>query len=101
MMQVIDNDPSVPPLAVQKIESETVVGARIGNAVVCFSKTAEPQTGRVTFDVPGDNAEVSCLVVDLPTGSWKVEGPGAAPATCEQPRKAGRCISRGERVKTR
>ncbi len=50
----------------------------------------------MTFDIPGEDAEVSCLVVDLTAGGWKVERAGAGPATaCEATQEGGALYFKG------
>lgn len=89
VMQVMDNNPSPEPLAVTRIVSDTVVGARIGNAVVCFSNTAEVMSGRLTFTIPGENTDITCLLTDLAAGTWAVKRNGGPIITSAVTKEGG------------
>lgn len=80
-LQVADAEgDDLPP--VQRIETEQVVGARIGDDVVLFAKGTEPLAGPLDLDLPGER-EIRLVVTDLAPGFWGDAGANQAQATAD------------------
>ncbi|HEX8041096.1 MAG TPA: hypothetical protein VF490_18220, partial [Chryseosolibacter sp.] len=71
VMQVMDDRGPVP-LATTKVETETMVGTRIGDRLVLFSKDGNLTGGPIRLKIP-DNGKVSVLLTDLKNGDWKIQ----------------------------
>lgn len=71
VMQVMDND-STLPLAVEKIDSERMVGAAIDDYVVLFGKSGNKESGSVTFSTYGSQPALNYVVADLAPGTWRI-----------------------------
>ena len=80
VMQVMDRERS-DPLAVEKIESEDVVGVRLSDRVVLFNPAGLRATEPVSFALRGEGT-MKVLVTDLAEGTWQVwrDGQIAVPA---------------------
>lgn len=79
VMQVMDKDISMLP--VDMIESSKMVGVRIADWVVLFSKNGKCLSGHVTYNITGVGI-YKHLVTDLMPGTWQVtrDGDILAPA---------------------
>jgi hypothetical protein len=75
VMHVMDAVGGPEPLAVARIETEHVVGAKIADRVVLFSKSGEKLHETITFTVPDSQSELRYLVTDLEASNWQVIGP--------------------------
>jgi hypothetical protein len=74
VMQVMDAVGGPEPLAVSKIESDELVGVRIADRVVLFSKSGDRLHDTVTFTVSDAEGQIRYLVTDLKAGKWQVTG---------------------------
>lgn len=70
-LQVADADGADLPSA-QRVETEQLVGARIGDDVVLFAKGTEPLGGPLDLDLPGQG-QVRVVVTDLAPGFWRAQ----------------------------
>lgn len=57
-----------------KIETEQLVGTRIADRVVLFSKSGDQLQEEITFTVSGLQDELKYLVTDLRAGEWQLTG---------------------------
>jgi hypothetical protein len=80
VMQVMDRA-TANPLAVEKIEGQSVVGARLSDRVVLFNPRGNRSADPISFVVKGDGT-VKFLVTDVAEGNWQVwrDGRMARPA---------------------
>lgn len=70
VMQVMDYDGGTKkPIAVEKIETDKLVGAKIADRIVLFSKNGDILDGQLKIITQGP---AKVLVTDLATGNWKV-----------------------------
>lgn len=76
VMQVMDAQGGPQPLATESIESETMVGAKIDNRVVLFSKSGSDLMDTASFVIPTVSEETRVLVTDLGAGYWTVTKTG-------------------------
>ncbi|WP_139236412.1 heparin/heparin-sulfate lyase HepB [Rugamonas rubra] len=81
VMQVMDADSALPPLATDAVVSASMHGVKIDNRVVLFAKDDADLSGTASFELAtADTLRV--LVTDLSQGYWSVSRNGA-PATVE------------------
>ena len=78
VMQVMDNVGGPQPLAVESIESDSVLGAKIDNRVVLFAKDSGQMNNNVEFQIEGTDTNLRVLVTDLSPGFWSIEKNGIA-----------------------
>lgn len=80
VLQVMDNkDPggsTTVPLDVKKIESDLMVGTKISNKVVLFSKSSSLLYSDIEFEVDSSETSLSYIITDLEKGSWTILKPG-------------------------
>jgi hypothetical protein len=76
VMQVKDIN-GQEPLTPQKLESTQMLGTKIKDRVVLFSKSGE-RLKAASFEVDGDDEPLKYLVCDLTEGTWRVEKDGNA-----------------------
>ncbi|RKN78983.1 heparin/heparin-sulfate lyase HepB [Paenibacillus ginsengarvi] len=83
VMQVKDRG-GAEPLAVAKVETEELVGAKIGGWVVLFAKSGEALNREQYIPLYAEAGEEagswSCFVADLAPGVWTVETGGTSEA---------------------
>lgn len=72
VMQVMDNGSGTTPLQAEKIETEKMVGAAIGDRMVFFSKDAGEISEVVKITIRGKK-RYKVLVTDLVRGDYRVE----------------------------
>lgn len=72
VMQVMDNEDSYAHLVTEKIETEKMVGARIGDRIVLFSKNGELIDEAVKVKIRRKGM-YKVLLTDMREGDWKVE----------------------------
>lgn len=70
VMQVMDNN-SKNKLKIESFDGENIVGVKISDRIVTFSKTSNLISDTVEFSIK-DKGKVKILVSDLSQGSWKV-----------------------------
>ncbi|WP_172251392.1 heparin/heparin-sulfate lyase HepB [Saccharibacillus deserti] len=80
VMQVMDNEDGPDPLAVEMIDLDSMVGAKIADRVALFSKSGDRLSGTVTLKIPGSEDYLQYVVTDLKAGYWSVKREGAASA---------------------
>ncbi|MGO4549234.1 heparin/heparin-sulfate lyase HepB [Paenibacillus sp. 2TAB23] len=80
VMQVMDAEGGPEPLVTESISSDDMVGAKIGDRVVLFSKSGSDLANTASFVLPSANAETRVLVTDLSAGFWTVTKAGVAAA---------------------
>lgn len=79
VMQVMDFDGgNKKPLLTEKVETDNLAGAKIGNRIVLFSKNGDLVSGPVKINV---KEPAKILITDLAKGNWKV--------VCVNGKKAG------------
>ncbi len=76
VMQVMDAVGGPVPLATESIISNEMVGVKIEDRAVLFSKTGVDITSTASFELPASNQDVRVLVTDLSTGYWTVTKAG-------------------------
>ncbi|SDE02239.1 Copper amine oxidase N-terminal domain-containing protein [Paenibacillus sp. UNCCL117] len=81
VMQVMDNVNGPAPLAVEQVNGDKFVGAKISNRVVLFGKESQPISDTATFTVSGSERNLYYLVTDLTPGYWTVTKAGETAAT--------------------
>jgi hypothetical protein len=94
VLQVGDHTPDVPPFAVEKIETETHVGAKLGDRMVLFAKSRERSRSAISFSFKGEGT-FNILVADLQPGSWTIERDGTVLDVGEVPAESGVASFRG------
>ncbi|WP_284639305.1 heparin/heparin-sulfate lyase HepB [Paenibacillus silviterrae] len=81
VMQVKDID-GAPALKSERVETEAMVGVKLKDWIVLFSKSGERLSDTLTVSVSGVKASVAqagpfnCLIADLAAGRWTVETGG-------------------------
>jgi heparin/heparan-sulfate lyase len=80
VMQVMDADGGVEPLATPSSESAQFAGAMIGDRVVLFGKGEAPVGDGAGYALPADARGLDVLVTDLRPGTWQVWNNGRAEA---------------------
>ncbi|NOU68769.1 hypothetical protein GC096_32610 [Paenibacillus sp. LMG 31461] len=75
VMQVMDNN-GTQPLVTQKLDMERMVGAKVADNAVFFSKTGNRLDGSVTLSVYGTETTMQYVVTDLVSGTWKISRNG-------------------------
>lgn len=81
VLQVLDAAGGPAPLTPEKVETDALVGVRIADRVVCFSKSGERLMGELTLSVADDGHTLRYLVTDLEAGEWRLTGPTTADLT--------------------
>ena len=76
-MQVMDAAGGPEPLAPELIETDELVGVRIADRVVLFSREARRLAEPVSFVVPGEGGDLGILVTGMAAGRWRAAGPVA------------------------
>jgi len=76
VMQVMDAVNGPQPLATESIISNDMVGVKIEERAVLFSKSGVDITNTASFELPVSNKDVRVLVTDLATGYWTVTKAG-------------------------
>ncbi|UKS30893.1 S-layer homology domain-containing protein [Paenibacillus sp. HWE-109] len=76
VMQVMDAVDGPQPLATESIVSNEMVGVKIEDRAVLFSKSGVDITNTASFELPVSNKDVRVLVTDLSTGYWTVTKAG-------------------------
>jgi hypothetical protein len=74
VMHVMDAVGGPEPLTPVKIETDQLVGTRIADRVVLFSKSGTRLQEGITFTVSDSQDELKYLVTDLRSGEWQVTG---------------------------
>ena len=59
----------------ERIDAARVVGVRIADRVVTFSKNSEPLSGKVELAV-GGNGTYKFVLTDLVSGTWQIKKDG-------------------------
>lgn len=73
VMQVMDyNNKEIKPLATEKVETDQLVGAKIGDRIVLFKKDGDVGAKSVSLKIDG-NQLFKVLIADIQQGNWKVE----------------------------
>lgn len=72
VMQVMDANGTSKSLAVEKLETDEFVGAKIADRIVLFSKNGEINTKPISLKIDG-NGTSKVLIADMQKGKWKVE----------------------------
>ena len=75
VMQVTDAENN-RLLNVEKIETDRLVGAQIGDRIVLFSKNGTTESLPVNLNIKG-NGFIKVLITDLEKGNWDVTGPAS------------------------
>jgi len=73
VMQLMDANGNTKSLAVEKLETEKFVGAKIGDRIVFFSKDGEINTLPIHLKINGSGT-YKVLIADIQEGKWKIEG---------------------------
>ncbi len=76
VMQVMDADGKITPHAVEKVENEIFIGAKIADRIVLFSKNGEINNQSFTLNISGEGT-FNVLIADVQKGKWKVENKDA------------------------
>lgn len=76
VMQIMDADGTTSPLALEPVASDSLVGARLSNAVFIFSRDGEPVSRETSFTIPGAAGTVSLFIGDLVPGRWALSSAG-------------------------
>ena len=71
VMQIMDADCKVSSLSVKKIVTEEMVGARIYNRIVLFSKNGDAVEQPIKLTIKGKQP-VKVLITDVKTGKWQI-----------------------------
>lgn len=71
VMQVMDADCRVPSLSVKKLVTEEMVGARIYNRIVLFSKNGNNVEHSIKLAIDGKEP-VKVLITDVEPGRWQI-----------------------------
>jgi len=58
-------------LTVEKIETDRLTGAKIGNRIVLFSKNGNPENHSVNLNIEGSGT-FKVLITDLEKGNWEI-----------------------------
>ncbi len=72
VMQVMDYQGGPGALPVAKVETERMVGTRIGDRLVLFSKDGNLIDGQVRLKI-AEKGNVRVLLTDLKEGEWKIQ----------------------------
>ena len=72
VMQVTDAANS-QLLPVEKMETETMTGVKIGDRIVMFAKDKHPVNQPVSLNIRGEG-DFKVLIVDLARGNWEIKG---------------------------
>jgi len=75
VMYVSDALPEPERLNPSRLESDQLLGVKIADRVVFFSKTAHRLAQDLTFTVEGSKAILKYLVTDIEPGTWQLTGP--------------------------
>ena len=73
VMQVTDAG-NMQLLPVEKIETETMTGVKIGDRIVLFAKNGRPVNSDINLNIKG-NGTLKVLITDLERGNWEITGP--------------------------
>lgn len=76
VMQVMDANGGPEPLAPTMLESAQMIGAKIADRAVFFSKSGTLLNGKLTLNIGQGTAPVKVLVTDLAPGNWTIQTPG-------------------------
>jgi len=60
-------------LPVEKMETETMTGVKIGERIVLFAKSGNPENRPISLNIKG-NGDCEVLITDLEQGNWKITG---------------------------
>lgn len=77
VMQVMDADCKIPALSVKKIETKEMIGARIYNRIVLFSKNGNAAEQPIKLTINGEQP-VKVLITDVKAGKWQIMNEKAA-----------------------
>ncbi len=76
VIQVMDRDSAAArPLAVEKLESQDLVGVHLADRVVLFNSRGDRTSAPLTFSVGGGGLK-KYLVTDLAEGTWQIRRDG-------------------------
>lgn len=78
VIQVMDNIGGPSPLVTVKVEAGDMVGAKISDRVVLFSKSGDRLKGSIALPDYGEEDNLMYVITDLSAGYWTVEREGAA-----------------------
>lgn len=76
VMQVMDDNGGPAPYATTMIDSTYMVGAKIADRVVLFSKSGDRLTNSVQFTVSDTQTNLKYVVTDLAVGTWNIAKQG-------------------------
>ena len=77
VMHVMDGVKGAEPLVPTIVESDQMLGVKIADRVVLFSKSGERLQEGITFTISDSQAELKYMVTDLKAGQWQVKGPSS------------------------
>ncbi|MDF2644845.1 MAG: hypothetical protein K0Q73_650 [Paenibacillus sp.] len=72
VMQVMDNTGGPSPLTAEMVDAGNMVGAKIADRVVLFSKSGDRLNSNVTLNISGSEDNLNYVVTDLAAGYWSV-----------------------------
>jgi hypothetical protein len=75
VLQVMDAAEGPEPLLPELIEADDLIGTRLADRAVLFSRSGRRLAGVLDFTVPGAHGELGILVTGLSPGFWRVAGP--------------------------
>ena len=78
VIQVMDHVNGPDPLVTEMVEAGDMVGAKIADRVVLFSKSGDRLKGSITLPDYGDEDNLNYVVTDLAVGFWSIERAGQA-----------------------
>jgi hypothetical protein len=77
------------PLETEKVEAGGMVGAKIADRVVLFSKSGDRLNGSLALPDLGEEDHLMYVVTDVSAGYWAVERAGAAPTQIQVTEEGG------------
>ena len=89
VLQVMDHVGGPSPLETEKVEAGEMVGAKIADRVVLFSKSGDRLNGSLALPDLGEEDHLMYVVTDVSAGYWTVERSGAAPTQIQVTEEGG------------
>ncbi len=71
VMQVMSNIGNIHSLPVERLETTQLVGAKLGNRIVLFSKNSDTENQTIEFKIEGKET-CKVLITDLAKGDWTI-----------------------------
>jgi len=92
VMQVMDFKGGPKMIKIEKLESEKMIGVKISDRVIFFSKNSERLKETISIGASASNDSLQFLITDLAEGSWNVQKQGLNDSFQIQSTKQGGAI---------